>query len=318
MQFRAIPTFVMNYHQSKTLIKFLRDRWRISSAFDLDDLIEELESSVSIPFSYFNTFEFSLNSSEKMIRPLHLNFYKANLSLKIIDKLRIKRVNAIRRIAKGANQLPKRKWTYNKDIISHLYRLTRNTPWPIQFGCSIGQNDAPVLKIYISITDDSVSCEEKLRELCHILELEWGKLESVFHNERYDAAGIDLTPNGHCALKIYTYYVPPFDYAHIKQIYQKYQRHESAILDQYLTWIKQIPLRHIGFLYRISADSSISAIKIWARLKRPTPYTHLPVLSLTKKELTDWWKGIQQYLNKVNGGISYVILEDQSVGVYFR
>lgn len=308
----------MNSHQSKVLIKYLFERWGASSSLDLDNLIDELDNSVSVSLSRFNTFEFSLNSSKKHIRPLHLNFYPPGAPPGIMSKLRHKRVEAIQRIVSRVNQLSPPKWKYSVRIINRLNQLTEKTPWPIQFGCSFDLNNAPIFKVYLSITDDSVSCEEKLRELCRILELEWWKIESVFYNVKYDAVGVDLSPNGHCALKIYTYYVPPFDHAHIKQIYQKYQRHESAILDQYLTWIKQIPLRHIGFLYRISADSSIGAIKIWARLKKATPLSHLPGLSLVNMQLADWWEETQLIMNKLNSDISYVVLEDQSLGVYFR
>ncbi len=311
----------MDSLQSKALIELLAEKWGISSSLDLDNLIGELDNSVLPPFSISNTYEFSLNASEKTIRPLHLNFYRPGLPSEIINKLRLRRVNAIRRIVKWANHLSPKRWNYNIDIINYLYRLTEKTPWPIQFGCSIDQNDAPVIKVYLSITDNTtsrLSCEEKLRKLCGFLELEWENLEDVFRNDRYDAVGIDLTPDGRGALKIYTYYVPPFDYTRIKQTFQKYQRDKNVLVDSYLSWIKQMSLRHIGFLYRISADSRVGAIKIWARLEQATPHAHLPVLSLSNRELSDWWEGVPLILNKATSKMSYVILEEQSLGVYFR
>ena len=311
----------MNGLQSKTLIKLLAEKWGISSALDLDNLIAELDNSFFSPLSTSNTYEFSLNAFEKTIRPLHLNFYRPSLPLEIINKLRLKRVNAIRRIVRGANHLFSKEWKYNTNIINYLYQLANKTPWPIQFGCSINQIDAPVIKVYLSITDNAtsrLSCEETVLELCRFLELEWENFRDVFCNDRYDAVGVDLMSDGRCALKIYTYYVPPFDYAHIKQTFQKYQRDENVMLDPYLTWIKQMSLRHVGFLYRISADSCIGAIKIWARLEKATLHEHLPVLSLSKRELCSWWEGIPLILHKVAGKISYVILEEQSLGVYFR
>jgi len=294
--------------QVQNLILSLTKKWDIYSSLDLNKITKMLwSSSLGGSSGGLNTFESSLVSSEKAIRLLHLNFYKPGLPYNKIRALRKKRIASITSIISYANK--ESGFKFNLNILKGLTSSIDNTSWPVQFGYTLKKNKPPVIKIYLSVISDNAQCGYLMEKLCALLGLSWRKLKNNFLDTQFDAIGIDFLHNGCCRLKIYTILRPAFNLSDIPRAY----------LGPYLAVIGKIPLRHIGFLYRIDKTSRIESVKIWARLKKPTPFKSLqPIMKPVPARLNSWLISTGAIIEGISAGVSYLTLENKEIGVYFR
>ncbi|MEK6727167.1 MAG: hypothetical protein AABY28_00640 [Candidatus Omnitrophota bacterium] len=307
----------MKTKQAGKLVISLSEEWKVNSFLNLNKITKELGGSICRDYSDFNTFEFTLVSFEKTVRFLHLNFYKQDVSRDKIKILRERRVKSIVSIVKYLNKNPGLK--YNFEILRGLASIIDDTSWPIQFGYEAGRDKSPVIKVYISIVGSNSNGAYFLKKLCALLGLKWEGLKSIFSRSDIDAIGIDLLHNGCHRLKIYTYFRPPFNLLNIRKIYKKYREDRDEYLDLYLGGIENMPLRHVGLLYRISKDSFIESVKIWARLEKPIPFKLLqPIMKSAPARLNRWLISASDIIKSGGGRVSYLTLENKKIGVYFR
>ncbi|MCX5696214.1 MAG: hypothetical protein NTW18_06145 [Candidatus Omnitrophica bacterium] len=304
--------------QVQNLILSLTKKWDIYSSLDLNKITKMLwSSSLGGSSGGLNTFESSLVSSERAIRLLHLNFYKPGLPYNKIRVLRKKRIESIASIISYVNK--ESGFRFNLNILKDLTSSMDDTSWPVQFGYTLKKNKPPVMKIYLSVISDNAQCGYLMERLCALLGLSWLKLKNNFLDTQFDAIGIDFLHNGCCRLKIYTILRPAFNLSDIPRAYRKYQNSKDIYLGHYLAVIGKIPLRHIGFLYRIDKTSRIESVKIWARLKKPTPFKSLqPIMKPVPARLNSWLISTGAIIEGISAGVSYLTLENKEIGVYFR
>ena len=306
----------MKIEQARKLVILLSKEWKIDPFFSLNKITNELNGSICQPYSDFNTFEFPLVSFEKSVKFLHLNFYKPDVSYDKVKILGEKRTRAITSILKYINK--KSGFKYNFWILKCVASVIKDTSWPVQFGYEACKDKPPVIKIYISVArNNSNSCF--LKKLCDVSGFRWRKLEKIFSRNRIDSVGFDLLHNGLHRLKIYTYFEPPFDLLNMRKIYKEYNKSQDKYLDSYLKWIKNMPLRHVGLLYRISEDSSVGSVKIWARLEKPAPFKLLrPIIKPAPARLSRWLISACDIIKSARAKVAYLTLENGKIGVYFR
>ena len=304
----------MDIKQAKRLTDFLLRKWRMQPYLNLNIFLDRLWEGIAQPiYRNTNTFEFSLVSFEKKLRFLHIYFYDSSLSLDLIKVLRRKRIESIINIIKYTNHNLKLK--YNLRILSDIIHLDNNALHPIQFGCEINKNNVPVIKVYFSHIGNSANRHYLLREIYDFLGFKQKMIKEYFLSKEIDAIGFDFFHNGNYKVKFYPFNQPPFDIKKIKKTYYKYQSNNDKYLNSYFTLIKKLPLRHLGFLYRISEDfNNINSAKIWARLQEPIFLSK----DLKVKSLIEWWNYSRDIIEYAAGKISYLTLENEKLGVYFR
>lgn len=305
----------MNINKSKRLITILTRRWGIKSHLNWSKTFDMIEKDATLSYSSFHTFEFSFKMSDKNVRPLHLNFYKLYVPKSILKELKRIRADIIRQIILNAQN---NECNYKIAALDKLCSLTGQESWPIQFGCEVNMDGLPLFKIYVSIINEHFKARKIINNLCAFLKLNWPRIRNTINNQNCDAIGIDLSPQGSCALKIYTFMPPSFFYSNIKIFLRKYKRINDEHLDAYLCWIKEIPLRHVGFLFRISNDSNVNSIKIWARLLKTTRPQDLPTITFKSRKIKTWWDESSKIIKNAKSGVSYLTFECGEMGVYFR
>jgi hypothetical protein len=306
----------MKSKQAKELVNYLSKARKISSALNLNRIIDRLEESARGPHGNFNTFEFSFVYPENNIRLLHINFYKSHTPIKLSAALKF-RMDSLMDIFKYANHRLKLK--YDLETLRDTFLLAEDILCPIQFGCEVNMSAAPIMKEYFSVID-SEDCLHLLKKVCLLLGLNFQKLEKEFVSALpLDTIGIDFLPNGRRNLKIYPYYQQPFNLSDIRKAYQRYRSSNDQFLEPFMAWIRQIPLRHIGFLCRVSKDSEIDSVKIWTRMEKSIPCDLLPPCkSLKSDRLQNWLNDSKNIIKSFELMISYLTLENNNLGIYFR
>lgn len=306
----------MEIKQSKTLLDAFSRNSRINNLLNLNLIMDKLWYDIAQEYSSVNTFEYSLLFSKNEIRLLHLKFYNPHTPVNLIKVLREKRTELITDIVKYFNH--KLRYKYNFQIIKQISSFIDDTRWPIQFGYDINDDFSGAVKIYFSTIDNNGKCVDFIQKICKLLNLKWGKLEKYFSGKQFDAVGLNLLPDGHCKLKIYTFYSVPFDLSEIKRLYQEHYRRKNIYLKPYFMLMEAISLKHIGFLYRIAENSSIESVKIWMRLQQLASPSLLRKMKFKSRKLEKWLHNCYKIVNSVKSNISYLTLENKKIGFYFR
>ncbi len=313
----------MNSYQTKQLIKFLAENWSINSTDSLEKIIDLLELGLDKNNSRWNTFEGSLVSFEKKIRLLHLNFYKPSLAPSLIKKAKKRRKDSIINIFTFLNQ--EFDVEYNKKLLGQVLALNQGISWPLQFGFEKTRKVPPKLKIYFSLVDEKGFIDQRLifdrlKKLCLVFKFSWSGLKDEFKDNDFDALAVDFLPNGKASLKVYPFYQPPQLYlTEIREIYQNFfKKKKDKYLTDYFSSIENLPMRHIGFLYRFSHSNS-AGLKIWTRFQKngvsPQKINQFLIGSDKTKQ---WLKETASLIKKYQARLSYLTLENQKIGLYFR
>ena len=306
----------MESKQAKKLVNFLSNKNKVCQSLNLHMIINRLDMGIYRPCSNFNTFEFSFISPGNTIRLLHINFYKSRTLPELSEALKY-RMDSIMGIFEFANQKLGSK--YDLKILRDAFLLAQDVLCPVQFGCEVDGSAAPIMKEYFSVIDNK-DCGYLIKEISILLGINFQKLEKEFISARpLDTIGIDFLSNGRCNLKIYPYYQQPFNLSDIRKAYQRYRSSNDQFLEPFMAWIRQIPLRHIGFLCRVSKDSEIDSVKIWTRMEKSIPCDLLPPCkSLKSDRLQNWLNDSKNIIKSFELMISYLTLENNNLGIYFR
>jgi len=307
----------MNALQAKNFIKIVSKEWSKRQKKLIYSIIDIISSNPYREYMSASFFEFSLVSFELEVGLLHINFYKNNLPLNIINKIRAYRRSLISKIfhilsKESGNE-------YNLEIIDSVLDLAKGTRWPIQFGVELSKT-CKRIKIYFSpeLTENDLVLD-KIKHIADRLRLNAKKITKKFLYENFDAIGFDFLNNGKNNLKIYTFYPSPFDISSIKKVFCRHQPEDDKYLKAYLARVKKMQLKHIGFLYRISDRSNVDSVKIWSRFEKfINPKLLLPGISSRSRNLEAQADILGRTIESVKGKVSYLTLEGQRLGFYFR
>lgn len=310
----------MKASQTEELISLLADRWRVDRKKEIIDFTRKIVRINSSKYCDFNGNEFSFVSYNKTIRVTHLNFYKKTLSLELIKNLRKGKIDNIIKIIKTAPFC--NKYIYYFPLVERLIALISETKWPVQFGFEVDQAGIPKFKFYISVFTMRNSYNNvKVMEVCDSLGIKGKKLKLLFDNEsNFDVLGVDLINSGEYSFKIYKIYSSPFPISSISNIYRKYNKNSFSLVKHFFNQnIETLPIRHVGFLYRINKMSSIDSVKLWIRLAYPLDNNSFRYLFLNRsKRMYKWLNEVRKIVGLYNAEISYYSFEGDEIGVYFK
>ncbi len=307
----------MDSSQAQRFITDLTKHWNIPP-LDLSPLFLLLEKPGTALPSQSSTFEFSLSSKADDLRLLHLRFFDTDQPFELQKTLCKERFleiyQALHILSKQRPALTQQQ----AHILEGVFQSISKTNWPMQFGFTLSKDGRLLLKTYISVINACYRTDDVVLSIGEKLRLEQAALKALISGMELDAIGIDFDPSGNCSLKIYPYSSAPFHDAFYDEIIHRFSKDGSAFLAPFLRWIKHMPLRHIGYLHRITPEASITSTKIWARLEKALPSCELPVFDLNDDHLLTWWNSSQQYLKQCKGAVSYLTWEGDSLGIYFR
>jgi len=306
----------MDNIQAGNFIKYLDNKWRIGKALDMGWLLDILYRGAPQSRSCYYTFEFSLVSKDKSLRLLHLNFYNHSTNDLMLDILK-KRATSISRIIKYIKSTSGYK--YDATIMRRIFTLSSDFLLPVQFGIVLDNKGVQAIKLYLSIVNQNVKQVILFASLCRLLDLKQQRLKRCFTNMHLDAIGIDFLPDCSFALKIYACQSEPVDLDYIASIYGRQLKRRDKLLRPFMSLIEEISTKEVGFLWRVSGDSQIGSIKIWARLRESIPFAALPHPAMVKgTSLGTWLESAGSIINRVKGRVSYLTLENEKPGIYFR
>lgn len=306
----------MDNARAKQFIERLCRGLGIRPSIDMGRLVDRLSrSSGSGKYSSCDTFEFSLVYPQESLRLLHLNFFKP-LSKRLLDKITLERITAISGIIAGLNKTCGCK--YNMEIMNGVIEPARNFLLPVQCGYTLGKHGDSVFKLYFSASERSDVNLSLLGKICSIMRLNGDGLGRRFFNKRFDAIGIDLAHDGLSGLKIYTCQPRPFNLKEAKRLYRRYYEEDSYV-ESFLRWSQAVPLQDLGYLWRVSHGCRIDSLKIWCRLKNYLDFMGIPPWPLrTNRPFKEWLNFSGRLISSMRCKISYLALENNRIGLYFR
>jgi hypothetical protein len=307
----------MDILQSKSLIGNISAGWTKAhkdAAYSIVDIISNNPHKEYMSSSFF---EFSLESRRSGMGLLHLNFYNSGIPKDTVDKIRNHRYNCVLKILNVLNKKFENK--YNIRMADFIFNLSVDTAWPIHFGMDLDKTYKKI-KIYLSqLPADNDLVLTKIERICGKLGLKTAGIIKKFYSEDFDALGFDFSDDGRLDFKIYTFYKAHFDIPKMKHMYNQNKERHIPSLDFYFSAIEKLPLRHIGFLYRISKEPIVGSVKVWARFNKCISVRRLSnVLNSRYKSAERWLGSKRDMIDSTGGKISYLTLEDSHLGVYFR
>lgn len=264
-----------------------------------------------------NFFECSSHFLRDKVSILNLNFYDKNTPRSVVLRLKQLRFKNIKNIINIFNKNLKSR--FNEKFSEVFFSLSEDTLWPLQFGFDLDEKGGRI-KLYLSLAGNKRNLVLKnIILLSKKLRLDSSKIISAFYAENFDALGIDLNNDGKCSLKLYTLFNASCDWKKILQNNSLFLMHNHETIDSYIAWINGFKLKHIGFLYRISAKSEIDSVKIWARLNKP--YALKSEMCCPKRyavKVREWFNQVSTLLDVFGVKASYLVSEHNKPGIYFR
>ncbi len=309
----------MDKTRSLKFIQALTQTWGSSPSLNLHRLLDTFEQQDQEFFDTPGLFEFSMNSKTNDLRLLHLRFFdpqKPFEDQKLLCKERFYEIYRLFHFISATHGLlledPQIK------LLENMFKSVSMTNWPLQFGCSLSESGDLRLKAYVSVIHQNHSTDGVLKSLGQGLNIPWQTLNETASHYPLDAIGIDFGPRGAASLKLYPYLSAPFDKHAYGRIVDTFHDAANPLFEPFLSWIKNISLRHIGFLYRITESGTIGSTKIWARLENAVAPSLLPPLEVKEADILKWWNETQTTLENCKASVSYLTLEHSALGVYFR
>ncbi|MDP2905073.1 MAG: hypothetical protein Q8O22_02060 [Candidatus Omnitrophota bacterium] len=306
----------MDSVRAKQFINRLCRERGIRPSVDMRALVDRLyySSSPGKNCSY-NTFEFSFVYPQDSLRLLHLNFY-APAAGKMLDKITQERMQAIFRIIGFLNGSCGS--TYNIRVAEKLSEVARIFLFPVQCGYAEGKQDSSIFKLYFSVSGRRDINLSLLKKLCAILGFCWDGMEKRFFNSRLDAIGIDFYPDGSLNLKVYTCQPYPLNLRDAARLYRRHCEDDTHT-EAFLGWSQAVPLRDLGFLWRMSRARRVDSLKIWCRLQEQLFFENLPEWPVrADRSLRKWLRSSGRFISSAGCKISYLALENSRIGLYFR
>jgi|GEM_PF-5431343 len=306
----------MDIARSKAFVRAVQEKWRLPTPVDLDLVADMLEKGGVSALSDRRAFEFSFVFSEKSIRLLHLIFFKKGPTHLRLEGMR-RRVASLRRVFEYVSR--RTGCRYDEGLAERAFGWAQEADVPVQFGCVLKRDAALQMKTYLSLFHRNASARKIGRALCDLRGVDWEKIKGEFSDSGFDAIGIDYFPDGASALKFYVYHPWPCDLASVKKTWERYSGRHKGFLAAFLSWLSCFQIRHIGFLYRVSSPSEIDSVKIWIRLKRPIPHG-LPAWPgpLRRSASAGWLYSVNRWVRSFGGAITYLSVEGDRLGLYFR
>ena len=307
----------MDILQSKSLIRNISAGWTKAHKDAIYSIVDTISNSPYKEYMPSSFFEFSLQSCSSGMGLLHLNFYNSGIPKDAVNKIRSHRRNCILEVLSVLNKKFGNK--YNVRMVDFIFNLSIGTAWPIHFGMDLGKTYKKI-KIYLSPRPANNGLVlAKLERVCDKLGLKTAGIIKMFYSEDFDALGFDFSDDGRLDFKIYTFYKAPFDIPKMKHIYNQNKERYVPSLDFYFSAIRELPLRHIGFLYRLAKEPIVGSVKAWARFNKCIPVRRLSNILNSKYKSAEKWLGLKRNIIDSTGGrISYLTLENSHLGIYFR
>lgn len=225
----------MNKALAKQFIGLLARKSAVGNCKLLPKAADLLDDACRAAGGASSEYEFSLVEGIPSIRMLHLSFWKRGRTARAVEKLLLKREEAL---LSAVSFLGGRSGAgYDLSFLRSFFSFNRETgSWPVQFGAECADAAKPVLKAYLSVNGTAFP----LDKFCGVTGLDHVILAKQIGKAGFDSVGVDLLPDGRHSVKLYP------------------RRGADA-----------------GLLCRIGPDSKIVSVKGWRKFPLGLPASRL-------------------------------------------